>query len=137
VCQVECPRVRDDGLPNDEIAIAEDAIGARADGSSDFIVHCRIREEDGDCGAFSCGVVDEAVDELRGIASVTLHRSDGADAHRPSVEHACQVVLLRAGEDLVMVGERERPLALPPPRHFIWAACNMRQAREDGPLCGL
>ena len=27
------PGLDDDGLPNDEIAIAEDAIGARADGS--------------------------------------------------------------------------------------------------------
>jgi hypothetical protein len=66
-----------------------------SDGRFDFMVDCPVREEDGDCGAFSCGGVDEAIDELTGIARVTLHPSDGADAHRPSVDHACQVVLLR------------------------------------------
>jgi hypothetical protein len=88
------------------------------DRPSDVIVDCRIREEDGDLRAVSCGSADEALDELTGMASGTLHRSDAADADRPSVEHTCQVVLLRAGEDLVTVGERERSLALPPPGRF-------------------
>jgi hypothetical protein len=39
------------------------------------MVDCRVREENRDCGAFSCGVVDAAVDELSGVVAAGYTRT--------------------------------------------------------------